>query len=170
MNRLPLLRSARFGSLCFALALTTGTLACNDDGGDESTDEVGDGDGDQTGDGDGDQTGDGDGDQPLSHAADIQAIWDANCLSACHEPGGNAVTVLDLADNAYPNIVGVASSQAPGMSLVKAGDSAQSYLVAKLRGTQVAAGGLGATMPSGGMLPEATIELIEAWIDEGAAP
>ncbi|MFO7563648.1 MAG: hypothetical protein R6X02_13455 [Enhygromyxa sp.] len=169
MTRLSSPRFIRFASLCFGLALTTGTLACDDDGGDEVSDGTdGDGDGDGTGDGDGE--GDGDGDA-LSHAADMQPIWDASCLAMCHEPDGNAVSVLDLSGNAYGNIVSVPSTQAPGMNLVEPGNAAESYLVAKLRGTQVAAGGLGAMMPSGTqMLPEETIALVEAWIDEGAAP
>ena len=154
----------RFASLCFALSLATGALACddtNDEGGDET----------ETG-GDGDPSGDGDGDTTLSHAADMQPIWNASCVSGCHEAGGNAETVLDLSGDAYDNIVSATSTQAPGLSLVEPGNSGESYLVNKLRGTQFAAGGLGANMPGGGAaaLPEDTITLIEEWIDAGAAP
>jgi hypothetical protein len=150
---------ARIGLLGFALALAT-PLACMEDGGDEMSDETGDGDGDQSGDGDGD-----------GHAAAIQPIWDANCLTMCHEAGGSAVTILDLSGNGYDNLVGMPSTQAVGLNLVEPGNSADSYLIHKLRGTQVDAGGLGAAMPSGGdSLEEATIAMIEAWIDAGAAP
>jgi hypothetical protein len=168
-------RVVRIGSLGFVFALATGALACEGETADEMSDETtGDGDGDPTGDGDGDPTGDGDGDgdgDPLSHAADIQPIWDDTCLTMCHAAGGTAVTILDLSGDAYDNIVGAPSTQVVGMNLVEPGDSANSYLVHKLRGTQVGAGGLGAAMPSGSpALPEATIAMIEAWIDAGAAP
>jgi hypothetical protein len=55
-------------------------------------------------------------------------------------------------------------------SLVASGSSADSYLVAKLRGTHVEFGGSGGPMPAGGNPPldEATISMIEAWIDAGA--
>jgi hypothetical protein len=149
--------------LCVALVLT-GAVGC-DDGGDEA------GDDETTGDGDGDQSGDGDGDGMLGHAADIQQIWDDNCVTACHGPGGTAESTLDLSGDAYAKIVSAPSTQAPGMNLVEPGSAADSYLVAKLRGTQVEAGGLGAAMPSGGAaLPEATIVTIEDWINAGAAP
>ncbi|HVH97979.1 MAG TPA: hypothetical protein VM869_04695 [Enhygromyxa sp.] len=117
-------------------------------------------------------SGDGDGDgDTLSHAVDMQPIWDANCLTMCHEPGGTAESTLDLSGDGYDNIVNVASTQAVGSNLVEPGNAAESYLVAKLRGTQVEAGGLGATMPSGeNMLDEATIMMVEAWINAGAAP
>jgi hypothetical protein len=103
----------------------------------------------------------------VSHDADIQPIWDANCVENCHSPGGLA-EFLDLSD-AYPTLIDQASAQATG-SLVEPGSSADSYLVAKLRGTQVDAGGNGGQMPSGGNAPldEATISTIEAWIDAGA--
>lgn len=164
--------TARIGPICFAFVLALGAVACSDDGtDDEMSDEtVGDGDGDM-GDGDGDAPGDGDGDAVLSHAADIQPIWDASCVAACHEPGGSVGMVLDLSGDAYAAIVGVASMQAPGLSLVEPGDPAASYLVAKLRGTQIAAGGVGGQMPVGvDPLPEETIAQVEAWIAAGAAP
>jgi hypothetical protein len=161
----------RTSALCFALALGfAGTLGCTDDGS-EGTDEVGDGDGDgdeTTGDGD-ETTGDGDG-EALSYDADIQPIWDTNCVNACHTDGGSAM-FLDLGPGSHGNIVGVASTQGPGLTIVLAGNSAESYLIAKLRGTQLDMGGTGGQMPAtGDALPEATIKLIEDWIDEGAAP
>lgn len=155
------------GSFCLALALASGVAACDSDGEDEMSDD------ETTGDGDGDSgDGDGDGDDGmLGHADDIQEIWDANCVSACHEPGGTAESTLDLSGNAYDNIVSAASTQAPGKSLVEPGSADESYLIHKLRGTQVEAGGLGASMPSGGTsLPDATIVMIEDWINAGAAP
>jgi hypothetical protein len=100
----------------------------------------------------------------LSHAADIQPIWDDNCLSGCHVPGGLGMP-LDLS-NAYATIVGVESMQAAGVSLVEPGSAADSYLLTKLRGEQT----VGIQMPGGGAAPldDATISMIEAWIDAGA--
>ncbi|MFV8752535.1 hypothetical protein ACNOYE_18465 [Nannocystaceae bacterium ST9] len=105
----------------------------------------------------------------LSYAADIQPIWDANCVTACHVAGGNAAAVLDLSGNAYAAIVDVGSGQALGKKLVAPGSSTDSYLIAKLEGNQVAAGGSGGTMPSGAdMLSAETIQLVADWIDAGA--
>lgn len=168
MNSLFLDRfGIRTGALCFALALSTGTLACAVDGGEDlGEEEIGEDDTSET-----DGGGDGDGDVELSHAADIQPIWNANCVAACHEPGGTAATFLDLSGDAYAAIVDVTSIQAPGLSVVETGNAADSYLVAKLRNMQVEVGGNGVQMPSGvAPLPEETIATIEAWIDGGALP
>jgi hypothetical protein len=137
--------------------------ATSETGSDTSDSDTGEGD--TTGDGDGD------GDGPLSLSADIQPIWDANCIE-CHTPGGVS-EYLDLSEDAFDDLVGVPSPEAPGSVIVQAGNSGASYLVAKLRGTQVEFGGLGGQMPAGSganPLPEATISLIEQWIDEGALP
>ena len=103
-----------------------------------------------------------------SHADDIQPLWDANCVTDCHTPGGLAA-FLDLSDG-YISMVGVSSTQV-GESLVTAGDSTSSYLIAKLRGTQVEFGGLGGQMPANGApLSNADITKVEEWIDAGALP
>lgn len=151
----------RAASLCFALALTSGSLACDDSSDDEMSD-------DETG----NAEGDGDGDiDPNSHASAMQPIWNDNCVEGCHEPDGTAASTLDLSGDAYDNIVSMVSTQAVGENLVEPGSAEESYLVAKLRGTQVEFGGLGGTMPSmGAALPEATIVMIEDWINAGAAP
>jgi len=175
-NLLPAL-VRRTASLGCVLMLSLPALAC-DSGDDTAGDETsGDGDGDpSTGDGDGDpSTGDGDGDGDpgtLSYAADIQPIFDANCVSACHTAGGVAAMTLILDGDSYTSVVGATSTQAAGVKLVDPGSSADSYLVAKLRGTQVAAGGNGGRMPSvpADPLDDATIMMIESWIDLGAAP
>ena len=145
-------------TVCLALAF--GASACDD----APTD---DGDTDST---DGDTTGgDGDGDAGLSHATDIDPILQANCVT-CHAPGGQA-EFLDYSTDSFAAIVGVGSTGAVGVNLVEPGDSANSYLLAKLRGTQVDLGGTGAQMPFGlDPLAEADLALIEQWIDEGAAP
>lgn len=153
---------ARAGALCFAATLLGG-LACTDDG---MSEESGDTLAETTGDGDGDPG-------ALSYAADIQPIWDDNCTnSGCHQMGGLA-EFLDLSGDSYGNVVGVLSTQNTSLQLVEANSSGTSYLVDKLRGTQIDAGGMGGSMPAGANampLPEETIMLIEAWIDGGVLP
>jgi hypothetical protein len=154
--------AARMGvfSLVAMLCLS---VACDD-----TSDDMGSGETDtSTGDGDGD------GDGALSYAADIQPIWDASCVNGCHTVGGIAELYVDLSGDSYGNIVGVLSGQATDKQLIEAGNAANSYLIAKLRGTQEAAGGSGGLMPGGAMpvpLPEATIVMIEQWADAGALP
>jgi len=131
----------------------------------------GDGDGDPTGDGDGDMTGDGDGDPggELSHALDIQPIWDNNCTTGCHSSGGVA-EFLDLSGDAYADIVGVPSTQID-MLLVDPIAPEQSYLLLKLIGVHLDVGGTGGSMPAGAEpLPDDTIMMIEAWITAGVLP
>ena len=104
----------------------------------------------------------------LSPAADIQPIWDANCVEMCHSPGGLG-DFMDLTDG-HAALVDQPSTQVIGsLTLVTSGSSADSYLIAKLRGTQMAFGGNGNQMPNGQPpLDDATISMIEAWIDAGA--
>lgn len=107
--------------------------------------------------------------EALSHAADIQPIWDASCVAGCHEAGGTAASVLDLSGNAHAALVDINSGQAPILKLVEPNNSAESYLIAKLEGNQNAAGGTGLAMPSGSdPLDAATIQTIKDWIDAGA--
>lgn len=104
----------------------------------------------------------------LSYAADIQPIFDDNC--GCHSSGSLGDPLFLLPDG-YDAIVDVPSIEAPMMDYVEPGSAADSYLVAKLRGTQMQAGGSGVQMPmNADPLPEATIVMIEAWIDAGAEP
>lgn len=133
-------------------------------------DDMGDGDGDTMADATGGD-GDGDGDAGLSYAADIQPIWDANCIG-CHS-AGNVAEFLDLSGDSYGNVVGVLSSQATALQLIEANNAADSYLIHKLRNTQLDAGGSGGPMPAGAMpmpLPEETIAMIEMWVDGGVLP
>ncbi|PJA73322.1 hypothetical protein CO151_13880 [bacterium CG_4_9_14_3_um_filter_65_15] len=105
--------------------------------------------------------GGGGGESDVSFAADIQPIFNANCIG-CHGAGGNGG--LDLRDgSSYGNLVGV---EAMGYSLlrVEAGSSETSVLYLKLMGAPVT----GTRMPVGGTLEQATIDLVADWIDQGA--
>jgi hypothetical protein len=52
--------------------------------------------------------------------------------------------------------------------LVEPGAPDDRYLLAKLRGEQLAVGGSGSSMPLGGTLDSSEIAKVEAWIASGA--
>ncbi len=101
--------------------------------------------------------------------AEIEAILDAGCVTACHEPGGEDES-LDLSDGAYYSLYGVASSQSL-LKLVDAGSHEDSYLWHKVSGSQGSVGGSGGRMPKGApALTQEEIDAIADWIDGGAQP
>jgi hypothetical protein len=99
--------------------------------------------------------------------ASIQANVFTPICTRCHV-GANAPQGLRLdSENSYGALVGVPSSEAPGVLRVRPGDPGGSYLVQKLEGRAA----VGARMPLGEpALPEATIQVIRQWITDGAAP
>jgi len=108
----------------------------------------------------------------VSYTADVQPLWDARCVTGCHEPGGGGLLTsgLDLSPAlSYAQLVGVMSVGAPALSRVAASDSMGSYLWHKLNNTQVDVGGSGNQMPVGG-LPPGDLATIKSWIDGGALP
>jgi hypothetical protein len=79
------------------------------------------------------------------------------------------MTGLDDPDNAYDMIVGHPAQQAD-MNRVTPGDPENSYLLHKIRGTHLNAGGAEGRMPDGGpYLDEETLDAIEMWIAAGAS-
>lgn len=107
----------------------------------------------------------------VSLSGDVQPIFTRSCaFVGCH--GDLPSLNLDLrAGNSWGSLVNVQSVQAPALDRVEPGDSAKSYIVHKLQGTQDSVGGTGNRMPNGGQpfLPDAEIDLIRSWIDQGAA-
>ena len=104
----------------------------------------------------------------ISHATEIQPIWDRDCVS-CHI--GHEDGRLDLTPpNAMAHLLGQAS-QVP-RPIVVPGDVNQSYLHHKLRGTHNTGGvgGGGNTMPIQGLLDQSSLDLVDAWIEGGALP
>ena len=104
----------------------------------------------------------------------VSAVLASSC-SPCHTgapgyPGSDPMSEFGDAEAAYDLIVGHPAAETGGtLNRVTPGDSANSYLVQKLRGTHGTAGS-GAQMPENGpYLEEATIVAIEQWVDAGAS-
>lgn len=106
----------------------------------------------------------------LSHDADIQPIWDANCVTACHTTGGSGAMYILFDSDPYSQIVDKMSVSYPALTLVTPGSRDDSYLWHKLNGSQVEAGGGGSKMPLGPALSADDLEKIGQWIDQGAKP
>ncbi len=109
------------------------------------------------------------GSTPTQLTADFQSIQDnvfTPICTRCHE-GAAAPEGLQLdAAHSYALLVGVPSSEVPGLDRVKPGDPDHSYIILKLEG---ASGIVGQQMPYGGpYLPSSTIEVIRSWIAGGA--
>jgi mono/diheme cytochrome c family protein len=104
-----------------------------------------------------------------SYARDVQVIFNTTCV-VCHQGQGAGQSGLSLEPRvSYGNLVGVPSTENPKEMRVKAGVPDQSYIIAKLSGTQVAAGGSGAQMPyQATQLSQTQIDLISQWISQGA--
>ena len=102
----------------------------------------------------------------------IQAnVFDVSCaVSGCHTgpTGSNLPQGLNLssADASFANLVNVTSVQDPPSQRVAPGDADASYLVQKLEGTAAFGGQMPAASPP---LDQTTIDIVRAWIDNGAA-
>ena len=94
----------------------------------------------------------------IEGASEAENLISTKCVS-CHASGGNFPDLSgDLCD-----LDGVASSI--GMPLLTLGNSDESYLFHKVDGTVEDVGGTGSTMPLGGTLSEAEIQIIGDWIN-----
>jgi hypothetical protein len=105
----------------------------------------------------------GDGEVSGTGYAAVVQVFDQNCANGCHA-ASSAFGGLDLETDPCAAIVGV---QAAGYDavLVAPGDSAGSVLWNKMADT----GAYGAVMPSSGVLDQELVDLVAAWIDEGAS-
>ncbi|MBK9752584.1 MAG: hypothetical protein IPO88_03580 [Nannocystis sp.] len=116
---------------------------------------------------------------PLRFTPDVWPILQVNCLR-CHETADGEMTpgppspkpglVLGADDPAfaYAALINKPAVFAPALIYVVPGSVATSYLFHKLAGTQASVGGVGGSMPPGGMLTVDEMATIEAWIDGGA--
>ena len=94
--------------------------------------------------------------------AGAQAIFSASCAS-CH---GGSFPPLD--GDICADVVDVSSQQAPDMLMIAAGSAEDSYLYHKLTNSHTDKGGSGSQMPLGGSLSAEEIDIVAAWIDDGA--
>ena len=102
-----------------------------------------------------------------SFSRDIAPILKTRCAT-CHLTGKEAGNVQLIPATAYANLVGVKSAESP-LVRVAPGKPDASYLIRKIEGTHIAAGGKGARMPFGAPpLPAAQIALFRTWIAQGA--
>ena len=105
----------------------------------------------------------------LSHAVDIQPIWDESCTTGCH-PGSDSMLSLEP-EFAYKTMVGIPSVEVPLMDRVEPGEPDQSYLVHKIEDTHLSVGGMGWAMPNfSDLLAAEDIQLVRDWVEQGAAP
>lgn len=103
---------------------------------------------------------------PVSLAAHVQPILTLRCTE-CHA-GGGAPEGMRLTDgDTHAATVGVPAAQLSSLSRVEPGEPDDSYLIHKIQGTHVPAGGSGHQMPPS-RLRDQTIDLIRRWTAEGA--
>jgi hypothetical protein len=105
---------------------------------------------------------------PLSaDFASLQTNIFTPICSVCHIGGGAPEGLRLDEDNAYNLLVGVASTEVPGLERVKPGDPDNSYIIQKLEGHAA----VGARMPLGGpYLTASTVAFVRQWISNGALP
>ena len=101
---------------------------------------------------------------------DVQPIFTGNCLfSGCHAGSSPAQGMSLVAGQAFISVVNVRAMELPSMNRVTPNQPDNSYLVHKVQGTHLAAGGSGSRMPLGrSPLSQSDIDLIRAWIQAGA--
>jgi hypothetical protein len=102
----------------------------------------------------------------ISFATQIEPLFSSCALGGCHSPP-QIQEGLDLRlDKAYTSLVGVPSNQCGTTPRVDPGNPGGSYLLDKLRGVSLCDG---FQMPlNTAPLPQADIDLISAWICQGA--
>lgn len=105
-------------------------------------------------------------DRPAEWSYIHATIVEPNCTTSnCHTDISRAAGIsFDDPDEAYEHLAGVpCGSNMPARDLVVAGQPELSKLMYLLRGEEVL------VMPPDVRLPEAEVELVERWIQEGAS-
>jgi mono/diheme cytochrome c family protein len=104
---------------------------------------------------------------PVSFRRDVAPVFATNC-AMCHQDAGPMGALSLTPGTALAMLKGVSSSQAQ-MNRVEPGSPEQSYLIRKLQGTHVAAGGKGLAMPIGqAPLTKQEMDQVRLWISQGA--
>lgn len=101
-----------------------------------------------------------------SFAQNIQPIFDSQCVT-CHQAQGASGNLNLESGAAYGALVSVKSGESP-LSYVVPGDPEKSYLIHKVAGTHVKAGGSGERMPLTGPLDPQSIAKLRDWVAAGA--
>lgn len=98
-----------------------------------------------------------------------ESVFDASCaFTGCHA-GDDPAGELSLERGvAYQNTVDVPSAQVPSLLRVEPGNADDSYLFIKITGDDRIAENT-FRMPIGGELTDDQIQLVEDWVDAGAA-
>lgn len=110
----------------------------------------------------------------------VQRVFAGSCAlsSACHSgPTPQEGLLLGSVEDVLRTAIGRPSNQEPSLAIIEPREPARSYLVSKVRGTDVGSPSGTALQPSSRMPPApssplcaAKIEAIEAWIRAGANP
>jgi hypothetical protein len=106
---------------------------------------------------------------PVRFSTDIEPVLNQSCaISGCHAVGSAQAGLVLAAGSSRANTVNVRSTEAPGLDRIEPGLADSSYLIHKLRGTQLAVGGSGERMPKGGQ-PDPELQWdLERWTGGGA--
>ena len=105
--------------------------------------------------------------QPVSFSRDLVPVFRTSC-AACHLTGQEGGKMKLFPAAAYASLVNVAATTS-GLLRVKPGAPEQSYLLKKLDGTHLDAGGQGVQMPFGAApLDPEILRKIREWIAAGA--
>lgn len=106
----------------------------------------------------------------MSYVDDVQPLWNAGCT--CHLMGSSGTMTAPFLtlnpDVSYGELVGVSATQAE-LPRVTAGSLEESYLWLKMTDAHLEVGE-GTVMPQGGMLPPEQLDVVRAWILQGAEP
>ncbi|UCV17833.1 hypothetical protein [Ferribacterium limneticum] len=106
------------------------------------------------------------GNSKLNFHKDIQPIFDANCV-VCHQTGGTQGG-LNLEDGESYGATVMRNSEESKLLRIAPGRPKESYLIHKLEGSHIEAGGTGEQMPTTGPLDKGSIQILRRWIQEGA--
>jgi mono/diheme cytochrome c family protein len=103
--------------------------------------------------------------KPVSFAADVQPIFDENCVT-CHQSSGAPQGLVLEEGKSWQSLLHGRSVESK-LPLVAPGRPDESYLVHKLAGTQTTTGS-GAQMPPGDPLGPDKVAIVQRWIAAGA--
>ena len=103
--------------------------------------------------------------RPVSFEADVQPIFDENCVT-CHQSSGAPQGLVLEDGQSWRKLLHGRSAESK-LALVAPGKPGESYLLHKLAGTQARTGS-GAQMPPGDPLAPDKVAIVQRWIAAGA--